>query len=60
MKKTKKVSKFNLENQEKVMISKALDHNDGHVRKTASDLGICPVTLYSKMKKYEININDYR
>jgi DNA-binding NtrC family response regulator len=43
-----------LEDAEKIHIMKILEQNDGNVSKSAKELGIDRVTLYNKIKKYNI------
>lgn len=43
-----------LEDMEKQMIQRALDHNSGNLSSVASQLGITRQTLYNKMKKYNL------
>jgi DNA-binding NtrC family response regulator len=45
---------LNLEENEKFLISKALEKNHSHLSETAKELGISRKTLYNKMKKYDI------
>lgn len=46
---------MSLEEMEKVAIKKALDKNDHNMTKIAKALGITRATLYSKIKRYNIN-----
>ena len=45
---------LNIEDNEKLLISKALLYNRGNVSQAASDLGIDRNALYRRMKKYGI------
>ncbi len=45
---------FNLEENEKELIRKALKMNRGNISRTAEDLGISRKTLYNKLDRYEI------
>jgi DNA-binding NtrC family response regulator len=52
--KSDKSSTFNLEQNEKEVIEKALDAFNWNMSKTAKELGINRSTLYDKLKKYEL------
>lgn len=43
-----------LEDSERIHILKILEHNEWNISRTAKDLGIDRVTLYNKIKKYNI------
>ena len=43
-----------LEEVEKMTISEALKKNNGNIAKTSRELGITRITLYKKIKKYEL------
>jgi DNA-binding NtrC family response regulator len=45
---------WNLEEQEKIIIQKALRHFENNISKTAEALGLSRNTLYLKMKKYRV------
>ena len=47
--------RFSLQQQEKEMIKKALEHNEGKRRETAKELGISERTLYRKIKQYNLD-----
>ena len=43
---------LNLDENEKQLILKAINHNRGNMTKTARDLGIARAALYRRMKKF--------
>jgi len=43
---------FNLEENEKQLIMKAINHNRGNMTRTARELGIARAALYRRMKKF--------
>ena len=45
---------LNMEENEKVLISKALDKSGGNVSRAAGELGISRKTLYNKLNRYKI------
>ena len=46
--------RFSLQEQEREMIRKSLEHNDGKRKETAKALGISERTLYRKLKQYNM------
>lgn len=44
---------------EEIQIKQALEKNDGHLTKAASDLGIHRTTLWRRLKRYNIDPDDY-
>ncbi|BDD05664.1 sigma-54-dependent transcriptional regulator [Aureibacter tunicatorum] len=48
------IEDFNLETNEKTLITQALDKNEYNISRTAKTLGISRSTLYEKMKKYAL------
>lgn len=46
---------ISLEDMEKILIEKALAKYEGNISAIANELGISRPTLYSKMKKYDLN-----
>ncbi|MCE0495296.1 sigma-54-dependent Fis family transcriptional regulator [Vibrio salinus] len=49
-----------LEGNEKTYIIQLLTENNGNIRKTSETLQISRNCLYNKLKKWEINVSDYR
>jgi len=45
---------------EREFIEKALKQHQGDIKKVAEDMGMTSRAVYSKLKKYEINLADYR
>ena len=46
--------RFSLQEQEREMIRKSLEHNGGKRKETAKALGISERTLYRKLKQYNM------
>lgn len=49
------IDAITLEDMEKILIEKAYTKYDGNISAIAAELGISRPTLYSKMKKYDLN-----
>jgi len=53
-------SNVSLESQEKKHIIYVMAINNGNIRKTSQELGISRPSLYNKLKKWEIDISQFR
>jgi transcriptional regulator with PAS, ATPase and Fis domain len=50
------LTRMGLKSMEQLMITEALERNDGNRKRAAQDLGIDPSTLYRKIKAYQIDV----
>ena len=56
----KGVKEQTLARVEQSFLETALKQHQGDIKKVAENMGVTPRAVYSKLKKYEINLADYR
>ncbi|MFA6164481.1 MAG: helix-turn-helix domain-containing protein, partial [Methylobacter sp.] len=56
----KDIKEYAIAKAEQSFLESSLKQHQGDVKKTAEDMGITSRAVYTKLKKYEINLADYR